>query len=264
MRRGRGAHAPRYMEALLSLSGPLVVLGIWEFLSRTEIIDSRFWPAPTTLIDTLSEQISSGDLFTNVRISLVRILIGFVIAAIPGVVVGLAMGLYWPIRVFLMPVATAIYAIPKLAVLPLTIIVFGVGESSKVAIVVVSIFFLIVLNTMSGVIAIDPMYRDVAQNMGASRWQMFTTVAWPGALPAIFTGFRLAIGFSLLVIVGTEFLDGNKRDPNGIGWYIIRSWNLLKIEDLFVGLLVIALLAWILNVLLEMIERRLLPWRADV
>jgi NitT/TauT family transport system permease protein len=163
-----------------------------------------------------------------------------------------------------MPVATAIYAIPKLAVLPLMLIVFGVGESSKIAIIVVSIFFLIVLNTMSGVMGIDPTYRDVAQNLGASRWQLFTTVAWPGALPAIFTGFRLAMGFALLVIVGTEFLDGNKREPNGIGWYIIRSWNLLKVDDLFVGLLVVAFIAWVLNLLLEVIERRLLPWRAEV
>jgi NitT/TauT family transport system permease protein len=253
----------RRRELFLSFLGPLIVLGIWEFLSRTGLIDERFWPAPTSLIDTLMDEVRSGALFTNLRISLVRVLIGFVIAAVPGVIIGLAMGLYWPIRVLLMPLATAIYAIPKLAVLPLTVIIFGIGESSKVAIIVVSIFFLIVLNTMSGVLAIDPMYRDVARNMGASRWQMFTTVAWPGALPAIFTGFRLAIGFALLVIVGTEFLDGSKREPNGIGWYIIRSWNLLKIDDLFVGLLVIALVAWILNVLLELIERRLLPWRAE-
>ena len=253
----------RRWETLLSFSGPFAVLGLWELLSRTGAIDSRFWPAPTSLIDTLSKQISSGALLTNIRISMVRIVAGFVIAAVPGVLLGLAMGLYWPVRVFLMPIATAIYAIPKLAVLPLTVIVFGVGESSKIAIIVVSIFFLIVLNTMSGVMAIDPTYRDVAENMGASRWQMFTTVAWPGALPAIFTGFRLAIGFALLVIVGTEFLDGNKRNPNGIGWYIIRSWNLFKIDDLFVGLLVIALLAWMLNVVLEAVERRLLPWRPE-
>jgi len=246
------------------LLGPLVVLGIWEFLSRTQIIDPRFWPAPTSLIDTMRQQISSGALVTNVRISLVRVLIGFMIAAVPGVIIGLAMGLYWPVRVFLMPVATAIYAIPKLAILPLMLIVFGVGESSKIAIIVVSIFFLIVLNTMSGVMGIDPTYRDVAQNLGASRWQLFTTVAWPGALPAIFTGFRLAMGFALLVIVGTEFLDGSKREPNGIGWYIIRSWNLLKVDDLFVGLLVVAFIAWVLNLLLEVIERRLLPWRAEV
>jgi len=254
----------RRWELLLSLLGPLVVLGIWEFLSRTQIIDPRFWPAPTSLIDTMRQQISSGALVTNVRISLVRVLIGFMIASVPGLIIGLAMGLYWPVRVFLMPVATAIYAIPKLAILPLMLIVFGVGESSKIAIIVVSIFFLIVLNTMSGVMGIDPTYRDVAQNLGASRWQLFTTVAWPGALPAIFTGFRLAMGFALLVIVGTEFLDGSKREPNGIGWYIIRSWNLLKVDDLFVGLLVVAFIAWVLNLLLEVIERRLLPWRAEV
>jgi NitT/TauT family transport system permease protein len=241
----------------------LAVLGIWELLSRASIIDSRFWPAPTSLLDTLWAEIESGALFTNIRISLVRVVLGFVIAAVPGVAIGLAMGLYWPLRVFLMPVATAIYAIPKLAVLPLVLIVFGIGEGGKIAIIVVSIFFLIVLNTMSGVLAIDPVYRDVAKNLGASRWEIFSTVAWPGALPAIFTGFRLAIGFALLVIVGTEFLDGNKREPNGLGWYIIRSWNLLQIDDLFVGLLVIGLLAWILNVLIELAERKLLPWRPD-
>ena len=253
----------RRWELTLSLLGPLAVLGIWELLSRASIIDSRFWPAPTSLFDTLWAEIESGALFTNIRISLVRVLIGFVIAAVPGVLIGLAMGLYWPLRVFLMPVATAIYAIPKLAILPLILLVFGIGESGKVAIIVVSIFFLIVLNTMSGVLAIDPIYRDVARNLGASRWEIFTTIAWPGALPAIFTGFRLAIGFALLVIVGTEFLDGNKREPNGLGWYIIRSWNLLKIEDLFVGLLVIGLLAWALNAVIEVIERWLLPWRPD-
>lgn len=253
----------RYWELVLSILGPLAVLGIWELLSRASVIDSRFWPAPTSLLDTLWAEIESGALFTNIRISMVRVLLGFVIAAVPGVAIGLAMGLYWPLRVFLMPVATAIYAIPKLAVLPLVLIVFGIGEGGKIAIIVVSIFFLIVLNTMSGVLAIDPVYRDVAKNLGATRWEIFSTVAWPGALPAIFTGFRLAIGFALLVIVGTEFLDGNKREPNGLGWYIIRSWNLLQIDDLFVGLLVIGLLAWILNVLIELAERRLLPWRPD-
>ncbi len=253
----------RSQELLLALSGPLVLLGIWEALSRSGLIDARFWPAPTSLIDTLYEQFETGALWTNIRISMTRVLLGFLIAAIPGVLVGLAMGLYWPIRVFLMPIATAIYAIPKLAVLPLILIVFGTGESGKLAIIVVSIFFLIVLNTMSGVLAIDSIFRDVAENLGATRWQMFTTVALPGALPAIFTGFRLALGFALLVIVGTEFLDGNKRDPNGLGWYIIRSWNLLKIDDLFVGLIVVGFVAWVLNVILEFIERRLLPWRVD-
>ena len=251
----------RKLEFALSFSGPVVVLGLWELLSRTNVIDQRFWPPPSSLLDTLWDQIRSGDLFTNVRISLVRILLGFLIAAVPGVILGLAMGLYWPLRVFLMPVATALYAVPKLAVLPLILIIFQTDESAKLAIIVVSIFFLIVLNTMSGVEAIDPMYLDVAKNMGASRWQMFTTVAWPGALPAIFTGFRLALGFGLLVIVGAEFLDGNKRQPNGIGWYIIRSWSLFQIDDLFVGLLTVGLLAWMLNVLLDLIEHRILPWR---
>ena len=253
----------RAWKLVLAISGPIVLFAIWELSSRTGLIDDRFWPPPTSLIDTLWVQVETGDLWTNIRISMGRVLIGFLIAAMPGVLLGLAMGLFWPVRVFLMPIATALYAIPKLAILPLILIVFGTGESGKLAIIVVSIFFLIVLSTMGGVLAIDSVYRDVAQNLGASKWQLFTTVAFPGALPAIFTGFRLALGFALLVIVGTEFLDGNKRDPNGLGWYIIRSWNLLKIDDLFVGLMVVGIVAWLLNVVLEFIERRLLPWQSN-
>jgi NitT/TauT family transport system permease protein len=253
----------RSWELVLAISGPLVVLGIWEMLSRTQLIDPRFWPPPTTLLDTLWEQVQSGALWTNVRISMTRVFLGFLIAAVPGVILGLAMGLYWPLRVFLMPVATALYAVPKLAVLPLVLIVFGATESAKLAIIVVSIFFLIVLNTMAGVQQIDPVYLDVARNMGASRWKIFSTIAWPGALPAILTGFRLALGFGLLVIVGAEFLDGNKREPNGIGWYIIRSWQLFQIDDLFVGLLTVGLLAWVLNVLLDVVERQMLPWQRN-
>jgi len=253
----------RQLEVLLSFAGPIAVLALWELLSRTALIDPRFWPPPSSLFDTLWEQAKSGALWTNVRISMTRVFVGFLIAAVPGVMLGLAMGLYWPLRVFLMPVATALYAIPKLAVLPLTIIVFGVTEQAKLAIVVVSIFFLIVLNTMAGVQAIDPVYLDVARNMGANRWRMFTSVALPGALPAIMTGFRLSLGFALLVIVGAEFLDGNKREPNGIGWYIIRSWQLFQIDDLFVGLLVVGLLAWILNAVLDLVERQVLPWRPN-
>src|SRR5699024_11797754 len=95
-----------------------------------------------------------------------------------------------PVRIFFMPLASAIYAVPKIAILQLVIIMFGIGELSKIMIVAISIFFLVALNTMSGVLSIDQQFRDVARNLGASRWELFWTVEIPCSLPAIFTGLR--------------------------------------------------------------------------
>ncbi|MBA2278456.1 MAG: ABC transporter permease [Chloroflexia bacterium] len=247
----------RAIELALTIAAPLLILGIWEALARAGRLDPIFWPAPSTLGETVTRLVREDDLLGDIRISLLRILGGFLLGAVPGVALGLAMGLFWPVRVFFMPLAAAIYAVPKIAVLPLVIIAFGIGELSKLVIVAISIFFLVVLNTMGGVLAIDPMYRDVARNLGASRFELFLTVALPGALPAIFTGLRLALGFALIVIVGTEFLSPGR----GIGYLIWESYQTLQIKAMLVGLIVTGLMGWALTLLLDVIERVAIPWR---
>jgi len=247
----------RIVELILTIAGPVLLLAIWEVLSRTETIDPLFWPAPSSLWDTAVRLWQKNDLRGDILISLQRILLGFALGTIPGIVLGLAMGLFWPIRVFFMPLAAAIYAVPKIAILPLVIIAVGIGEASKVTVVALSIFFLVVLNTMSGVLELDRTYRDVAANLGASRFELFWTVALPGALPAIFTGMRLALGFALIVIVGTEFLAADK----GIGYMIWQNYQTLRIKQMFVGLIVTGLMGWILTLILDVIERLIMPWR---
>jgi NitT/TauT family transport system permease protein len=247
----------RLIEIVLTIAAPALILLVWEALSKSKRIDPIFWPAPSTLWPSFKKLVSDGSLLDDVRLSLLRILGGFLLGAIPGVALGLAMGLFWPIRAFVMPVAVAFYAVPKIAILPLVIIAFGIGESSKLAIVALSIFFLVVLNTMSGVLEIDALYPDVAKNLGASRWDLFWTVALPGALPAIFTGLRLALGFSLIVIVGTEFVS---QSP-GVGRLIWDSWQTLAIKKMYVGLVVTGLMGWGLTLALDLIERLVLPWK---
>jgi len=246
----------RAIEITLTFAAPLLILMLWELLSRTERIDPKFWPPPTSLWETARDLIVNGDLIGDIWASLIRILGGFLLGAVPGVILGLAMGLFWPVRVFFMPIATAIYAVPKIAILPLVIIAFGIGEASKMVVVALSIFFLVVLNTMSGVMTIDRTYQDVARNFGANRWQLFLTVALPGALPAIFTGLKLALGFSLIVIVGTEFLAAR----SGVGHLIWQSWQTLAIKKMYVGLIVTGLMGWALTLGLDAIERLVLPW----
>ncbi len=248
----------RALELSLTLTAPIILLAVWEALSRSGRIDPLFWPPPSSLWDTFREEIEAGGLLTDVRVSLLRILGGFLLGAVPGVILGLAMGLSWPIRVFVMPIAAAVYAIPKIAVLPLVILVFGIGETSKVVIVALSIFFLVVLNTMGGVLAIDRTYRDVAKSFGANPIALFFTVALPGALPAIFTGLRLALGFSLIVIVGAEFLSPRR----GVGHFIWESYQTLAIKQMFVGLIVTGLLGWLLTLAIDLLERLVVPWRA--
>jgi NitT/TauT family transport system permease protein len=247
----------RAVEGALTLAAPVILLAIWEILSRTGTIDRRFWPAPSSLVGTLWEIVEDGSLLSNLGISLARILVGFALGAIPAVVFGLLMGLFWPVRALLMPIATVIYAIPKISIVPLVFVVFGFGETSMYIVVAISIFFLVLLNTMSGVLQIDRSYRDVARNFGASRLALFATVALPGALPSVFTGLRLGLGFALVVIVGTEFITSQ----GGIGRFIYDSWQTLAINKMFVGLIVTGFLGWLLTLALDLLERIVLPWR---
>lgn len=249
----------RHLELMLTILGPVSLLAIWELLSRTETIDPRYWPAPSTLWPTFLRLMRENDLASDIGISLFRIVAGFLLGTIPGILLGLAMGLFWPIRMLLMPLATAIYAVPKIAILPLMIIAFGIGELSKIMLVAISIFFLVALNTMAGVLQIDDQFHDVARNMGATQAQMFWTVALPGSLPSIFTGMRLSLGFALVVIVGAEFLAADR----GIGFMIWKNYQILRMKDMFVGLVLTGIVGWVLSLAIDLLERFAIPWRAS-
>ncbi len=247
----------RIAEIALTIASPILLFLLWESISRSGSVDQRFWPAPSSLWSTMTDMFRSENLLGEVWTTLERILVGFAMGAIPGVIVGLLMGISWPVRAFLMPIATAIYAIPKIALLPLVLIALGTGEMSRWVVVALSIFFVVALSTMGGVLALDPIFTDVARNLGGSRWTLFRTVALPGATPAIFTGLRLALGFALIVVVGTEFV----RPNGGIGSLIWESYSILSIKKMYVGLIATAILGWLLVLALDLIERLLVPWR---
>src|SRR5919204_2218387 len=161
---------------------------------------ARFCPPPTAIAQAFPGLLASGELWDDTLISLGRIGIGFLIGAVPGLVLGLAMGLSRYLRAAVNPMVGALYPIPKSAILPLLILIFGTGEGSKYAIVASGVFFLVLLNTVAGVLSIEPVYLDVGKNFGAGRLQTFRTIAFPGALPLIITGIRLAWGNALILI----------------------------------------------------------------
>ena len=247
----------RGFDRLLAVLSPLGFLAVWEALSRLALLDPRFIPSPANVLHTIVAMTRTGELPYHVLVSSRRIVAGFLLGAVPAVGVGLMMGLSRPVRAVLMPLVSAIYPIPKIAVYPLLIFYLGLGEASKISIVALSIFFLVLLNTMAGVLAVDPAYFKIAKAYGANGRGVFATVAFPGALPQIFTGLKLGMGFALIVIVGAELLGSDK----GIGYLIWRSYQIFAIDAMFAGLLVTAILGWVAILALDWLERRVLPWQ---
>ena len=236
---------------------PLILVLIWEIAARIGLVDTRFFPSPSAIISVGEQMIVSGELMTHVSISLQRIVIGFVLGAVSGVLIGIAMGLWRPMRDIIEPLVDATFPIPKIAILPLFIMIFGLGEESKYAIIATLVIYLVLINSASGVQNIDRIYLDVGKNFGASRRLVFVDIALPGALPTILAGLKLGMGVALLVIVSAEFVGAK----SGIGFLIWTSWQVFEVEKMYVGLVVSALLGLAMAVGLDWLEKRLIPWK---
>jgi NitT/TauT family transport system permease protein len=186
-----------------------------------------------------------------------RMLVGFVLGAVPGVLLGIAMGLSQRVRSILQPIVSSIYPVPKIALFPLVMLIFGLGEPSKWVIVAVAVFFQVLMSTLAGVVNIERIYLDVAADFRASRWQAYRTIALPAALPYILTGFQLGIGMALIVVVIAE----NFGTEHGLGYVIWHSWQIFEVRDMFVALILVALLGYVSQLALARLERVLIPWR---
>lgn len=242
---------------IVSISSPIILLLIWELIVRLNFIDARFFPPPTSIIVSFWKLLISGELIHHIGISSFRLIIGFFVGAIPGLILGIIMGISSFIRAALYPIIAATYPIPKSAILPLIVLIFGLGEMSKIVAVAIGVFFLVLINTMSGVINIDKIYLDVGENFGANKFNLFITIALPGALPSIFTGLKLGTGIGLILIVMAEMIGAN----DGLGYMIWDSWQIFAIESMYVALVVISILGYLSSISLDLLEKRMIPWK---
>lgn len=249
----------RRMEPALAVLTPIVLLAVWEGAARAGIIDVRFFPAPSDIFAQMVTLAQNGDLWSNLGASMRRLFIGFWVGLVPAIVLGVVMGLYRPVRAALQPLVSGTYPIPKSALLPLILLIFGLGETSKVVMVAIGVFYPVVINTVAGVANVVPIYYDVAKNFRASRWQVFRTVAIPGAMPSIMTGIELGAGLGLILIAIAEMVGAK----SGLGYMIWNAWQLYSVETMYVGLLVIALIGYVLALVLGAISARLTPWRTN-
>lgn len=257
LRRRRNA---RFQSIALGVGLPVTLLLLWQFAAMLGWIDRRFFPAPTTIGLSIAEFLASGDnralLLEHVLATLKRVALGFSLGATAGVTLGVVMGLHTQTRWAVAPMLYGIFPMPKIAIYPLMIVIFGLGDASTSALVTLGVFFMTCINTLSGIRYTNAIYHDVAKAFRfppATRW---FRVFIPAAMPSIITGLRLGLGQALILVVAAEFVSADR----GMGRFIWDSWQILDISRMFMGLGIVLLFGGTAAVLGNIAEQRLIPW----
>lgn len=247
------------LERWLPLLTTLLVACLWEIAARAAWISPLFFPPPTRSLQTLFEMLLTGDLWPILSITLYRLLVGVVLGAGAGLVLGWVMGAIRPVRIAIDPIVAALHPIPKVALFPIFLVVLGIGEASKIALVALTAFFPMLLNTLAGTRQIDRLYWEVATSFGASRLTLIRRIILPGSLPMALTGLRLALNSALVVTIAVEMLSARQ----GLGASIWLAWQTMRIHQLYAILIVVALLGLGFNFLAKKLAEHLAPWQPD-
>ena len=253
-----------YQRNLSLLRGILAIVAafvIWELIGRFVMTNRLFFVPFSAVLEGFVQLWAKGELQTHITTSLVEFALGFILASMVGVLIGLGMAVSRLLHDYLDPWVSLLYSTPILALAPLFILWFGLGIESKVAVIFLVVLFPVLLNTYTGVLQTEPHFVEAARSFGASSVQVFTKVMLPSALPVILTGLRLGMARGLVGVVVAE-LFGSKA---GLGFLILVSAQTFDMASLFVGVTILAGFGVISVELLKVAERRLAPWRhADV
>lgn len=245
------------LDTFFSIVSPLAVLLVWELTVRAGLIPELFFPPPTRILRSFVEVLLSGELINETAITLRRVIVAFFMGGFPGIILGLLMGWSKRIRAIFNPIVSALLPIPKIVLLPLIMLIFGVGETSRLVTISMGVFFINLINALAGVQNIDPIYFEAAQNYGAGKWQTFRKVVLPGSLPSIFAGIRLSLGMAILVTMGIEFIAARE----GLGAMTWLAWQTLRTEVLYVGIITIAIIGVLSSMIIEIIQKKVLHWQ---
>jgi NitT/TauT family transport system permease protein len=247
------------IDRWLSLIAVVVGLAAWEAASRTKVINPLFYPPPSLIIQTLFRMIGDGDLALNLGATLGRVGAGLLSGGSAGLAAGLLLGWSPRLRRIFDPVVSFLYPLPKLALFPLCLIIFGLGDTSRVVLIALAAFFPLLINTLAGVQQINPDYFEIARSYGASPLIEFQRVILPGSLPSMLSGLRLAVGNALVTAIAVELMNAQV----GLGAVIWLAWETLRTSELYVALLMTALVGIASHLLLEFLSRRLVAWQIE-
>jgi NitT/TauT family transport system permease protein len=236
--------------------GILVVLfSVWQFgvsernlayFSRPDLVAARLW-----------ELFATGEIYPHIRVTLTEILIGYVLGACAGLILGFILGRSKFLSAALQPYVMALYSIPKIALAPVFIVWLGLGMASKVAVVLLATFFLVFFNTYSGLLATNEEFVRLARLMGASWPQIVSRVILPGAAPQIFLGLKTAVPYAVIGAVIGEYIGATE----GLGYFILYASQTYDASALFAGIIILVLIVFLINYGLNVLETRIIRWR---
>jgi len=248
----------RAIEIALAVGVPIALIALWQIASTRGWIDRRLYPAPTDIIDETRTQFDQQDRWHDVWVSTRRVLLGYAWGAAFGLAFGYLMGMGRLVRVALEPTLNALYTVPKLAVLPLFLLIFGFKERPVIAVIAVTVFFFVWIQAMAAVVTVPESYREAASSFGANRWQAFRHVLFPASLPQVFVGLRVAAGVAVLTLIGVEFVFA--PGESGIGYVINQGRVVLLPRQTYMGIIIAALMGVIFISIVKWIGRLLTPW----
>ncbi len=237
----------------------LVFLSFWETSVAFKWVNPLFTSAPTRILRAGIEMFADGSIYGHIAISSYEFAVGYGLALVIGVPLGILMGWYSRLNAVLEPFVSALYATPRIALLPLILIWLGIGVSSKIAIVFLGAVFPILVNTITGVRTVEADFIKVARSFGARDRQLFLTVALPSSVPLLLAGLRLGLGHALVGIVVGEMYGANE----GLGYLIATAGARFQTDKVMVGIILITSAGVAMTELLRWIERRYERWRPN-
>lgn len=252
-----GGFQPRPRRVAAPIAFALVLL-LWQGATSAGLVSSVFLPSPLSIMAALWDLTISGELWQQLSVSLLRIGAGWALGTVAGVAIGFAIGLYSLARAVGVPFVSALFPIPKIALLPLLVLWLGIGERPKVATIALGVFFPTVIATLSGVDNVPRGLIRMAQSFDLPMRAILGKIVLPGALPAIIAGFRISAATALLLVVAAEMSGAQDQ---GIGVFINKEGNLMLADQLLAGIVVLAVLGLIIGGALSLLERRLFKWR---
>jgi sulfonate transport system permease protein len=254
----------RALEISLAIAVPVLLLLLWQVASTQGWIDRKLYPAPTDVIRYSKKMFGDkpgGHMETDLWKSTQRILWGFLWGSVFGLLFGVVMGMSRVVRAALDPTLTALYTVPKLALIGIFLLVEGFDEKPVITIIALTVFFFVWIQSMSAVMSVAEGYREAARSFGASRWQLFRHVILPASLPQIFVGLRVAAGVTVLTMIGVEFVFA--PESKGIGYRINNARQILDVRQLYLGVIISALLGVIFTWIVRIIGRALTRWAPE-
>lgn len=230
---------------------------LWQAAAQAGWISTKFLPPPLQIGRALFDLAVSGELWLHVKASLVRLAWGWSIGTAAGLVAGLLLGLFTLARSPGMALVSALFPIPKIALVPLFIIWFGIGEGSKLVTLAFGVFFPTVINTLAGVDGVPRGLIRMGQSFGLSRGAILWKIILPGALPSVLAGFRITSSTAIILLVAAEMIGAER----GIGAFVLSAGNLYDMDNLMAGIVVLSAIGLVWAWVIGRVERLLLAWR---